>query len=516
MVLGMRTKSQRRKALATLPADLYKSFRGIINRIRECPGGTLGMKVLMWVHFARRPLELAELQHALAVEEGDTELDLDNIPSEEALLDCCLGLVVVDKETMTVRFMHYTLAEYFRENINNIERNILNDFPDGYSCIPETCLTYLNFGRLRQHCTSVYSLRDKMKEYIFSKYAALYWGNHVRDNHTNHQPLIKFIQMLVDHENECPPFAIQALFFQIPRKWFSGNRPNVAKKFSGIHVLAYFGLSQNTPLWKMKQYRDLEDDYKRTPLSWAAEYGHESIVQMLLEWDVDINAKDKDGLTPLIWAIIEGHVPIARLLIKRDDLDINTRDQEGQTPLFSAAKLGQEAVVQLLTERGNVNINAKNQDGGTPLYAAAAEGHEASVKLLMEREDIDINVKSKGGWTPLSIAVINAHMPVVRLLIGGDKVDVNVKNNDGQTPLSLAVEEGQEAIVRILIQRDDVDTNAEDKRGRTPLSWAALKGHVEIVRLLIERGDVDMNAGAKRRWVPLSRVAWKRLEVVVR
>ena len=86
MVLGMPTKFKRRKALETLPTDLYNSFQGIITRIRECPNASqaeLGMQVLMWLHFAYRPLKLAELQHALAVEKNHTEFDADYIPHEK-------------------------------------------------------------------------------------------------------------------------------------------------------------------------------------------------------------------------------------------------------------------------------------------------------------------------------------------------------------------------------------------------------------------------------------------------
>ena len=75
IALGMPTKPQRRKPLKDLPLDLYSSFRSIISRIRECPNigqAELGMRVLMWLHFAYQPLKLVELQHALAVGNSDT------------------------------------------------------------------------------------------------------------------------------------------------------------------------------------------------------------------------------------------------------------------------------------------------------------------------------------------------------------------------------------------------------------------------------------------------------------
>ena len=86
MILEMQTYSQRQEALEILPADLHNSFLEIIMRIRSRPNAStdLGMRVLMWLHFAYRPLRLAELQHALAVKKTHIEFDAGSI-SQSAL-----------------------------------------------------------------------------------------------------------------------------------------------------------------------------------------------------------------------------------------------------------------------------------------------------------------------------------------------------------------------------------------------------------------------------------------------
>jgi ankyrin repeat protein len=52
-----------------------------------------------------------------------------------------------------------------------------------------------------------------------------------------------------------------------------------------------------------------DTEYGRTPLSWAAENGHEGVVKMLLERkDVNPNQADTEyGRTPLSWAAERGH-----------------------------------------------------------------------------------------------------------------------------------------------------------------------------------------------------------------
>ena len=53
---------------------------------------------------------------------------------------------------------------------------------------------------------------------------------------------------------------------------------------------------------------DLEskDRYSRTPLSWAAIYGHEAVVKLLVEKGADIESKDRFNRTPLSWAKVTG------------------------------------------------------------------------------------------------------------------------------------------------------------------------------------------------------------------
>ncbi|KAF8432861.1 hypothetical protein BGX38DRAFT_226934 [Terfezia claveryi] len=170
MVLEQATISKRRKALGMLPTELHDTFEGVVKRIQQSRGHSeLGMKVLLWLHLAYRPLKLEELQHALAVEQGDTQFEVDNIPSRKALLDCCLGLVLIDEETGTVRFVHYSLEEHFR-----LQSSIY--FPHGYSAVAETCLIYLNFPELREHSKTMSKLKEKLRNFPLLEYAACNWG----------------------------------------------------------------------------------------------------------------------------------------------------------------------------------------------------------------------------------------------------------------------------------------------------------------------------------------------------
>ncbi|RPA99627.1 hypothetical protein L873DRAFT_1657928, partial [Choiromyces venosus 120613-1] len=90
---------------------LGDAYAATLDRIKAQGGEKvrLGMAALMWVSHSEQADELC---HALAVEIGSLELDADNAPSISVLLGCRQGLTTVDKESSTVRLIHFTLQEY--------------------------------------------------------------------------------------------------------------------------------------------------------------------------------------------------------------------------------------------------------------------------------------------------------------------------------------------------------------------------------------------------------------------
>jgi hypothetical protein len=73
----------------------------------------LGKQVLSWITCAERPLTTSELQHALAVEAGESALNQENLPQIEDMVSVCAGLVTVDKKSGIIRLVHYTTQDYF-------------------------------------------------------------------------------------------------------------------------------------------------------------------------------------------------------------------------------------------------------------------------------------------------------------------------------------------------------------------------------------------------------------------
>ncbi|KAI9776598.1 MAG: hypothetical protein M1839_009502 [Geoglossum umbratile] len=368
----------------------------------------LAKRILAWIIYAKRPLSTAELQHALATRLGTVNLDEDYLPSAQVLQSICSGLVTVDEQSGIVRLVHYTTQEYF-------ERTRTTWFPDAQLDITNVCVTYLSFGVFEMgFCQSDGEFKARLQTNILYDYAARNWGYHA------HTALIKedLILNLLQSRAKVSA-ASQAM---MASRSYSGYSQRVPKQMTGVHVAAYFGLVGTIMgLLKNGHNPDLQDSYGRTPLSWAAENGHEAAVKLLLATEkIDVDSKNSyNRRTPLSWA----------------------------------AENGQEAVVKLLLATEKVDVDSKDSSNGgrTPLSWAAENGHEAVVKLLLATEKVDVDSKDYPyGRTPLSWAAKNGHEAVVKLLLATEKADVDSKDSYGRTPLLWAAENGQEAVVKLL------------------------------------------------------------------
>jgi hypothetical protein len=134
----------------------------------------MARKILAWILCAHRPLSTLELLHALAVEPGDTEVDEDNILETEQLLTICAGLVTIDEQSDSVRFIHYTTQEY-------LQRNQQTWLPHAKSEIARSCTAYLSIdGFAVGPCLSEDAYGHRLKEFALLDYAAVYWGPHVK------------------------------------------------------------------------------------------------------------------------------------------------------------------------------------------------------------------------------------------------------------------------------------------------------------------------------------------------
>lgn len=127
-----------RKALNHLPDQLDGLYDEAWDRISRQPDDDrqLAERTLIWLVHAYRPLSLGTIQHALAVEHGESDFDTENISSSENILNACAGLITIDPKSKVMRLVHYTTQEYFESHTK---------FLDAHGEITKTCITFLSY-----------------------------------------------------------------------------------------------------------------------------------------------------------------------------------------------------------------------------------------------------------------------------------------------------------------------------------------------------------------------------------
>lgn len=152
-----------------------------------------------------------------------------------------------------------------------------------------------------------------------------------------------------------------------------------------------------------------------TPLMYAAYVGHDNIVNLLLDYHVNVNATTaENGVNALMLAASCGNESVVYFLLQ-NGAKIDAQDKRGWTGLFYATYQGHHMVVQLLLENGADMELREYRFGLTPLLAAAKEGHEVIFEELV-RCNANMNAHTNRGEDARSLALRNGNMAVVNVI----------------------------------------------------------------------------------------------------
>ena len=99
-----------------------------------------------------------------------------------------------------------------------------------------------------------------------------------------------------------------------------------------------------------------EPNTKNTPLHYAAIYGQERTIKLLLSHKADVNSRSKTGVTPLYIACSEGHLASVVTLLQAG-ADPLMSAVDGSQPIHKAAQQNQSDVVRMLVEKTENNID---------------------------------------------------------------------------------------------------------------------------------------------------------------
>ena len=136
-----------------------------------------------------------------------------------------------------------------------------------------------------------------------------------------------------------------------------------------------------------------------TALHEAAACGQTALVDLLLAFGANVNARTSSGITPLRLAVLYNHVGVVRRLLSHH------ADMRGE--LCRAAMREYREIVEWLLAHG-VEVNAQEPSGRTALHWAALKGYGEMVQLLLQH-GADGSIQDELGRTPADWAVARGH-----------------------------------------------------------------------------------------------------------
>ena len=494
-------KQDVRLALQSLPEKLDDTYDEAIKRIfrQGKKDVQLAKRTLMWISCAKRSLSIIELQHALATKPEAKELDPESLPHKDVIVDVCSGLVAIDRESETIRLVHYTTQDY-------LVRVREDHFATAETDMTLSCLTYLLFSKSAQiselgELSSFNKIRKNVDEleaaYPFWSYATRFWGSHAHKKAQYDARIQHLVFQLLEPNNQVLGLA---------RSEPLRNHLMYLHDVPGLHAAAYFDLTGlvDTSLDRGTLIDAKTNEYSLTALHCAAIGGHVATLTLLLARGALIDMPNEEGDTALMMAAHQGHGDSVRFLLERGAA-VDRQDYNGQTVLYAAASSGHKSIVELLLEKG-ADVDRQNHGEMTPLYVAAFMGHQSIVELLLEK-GADVDGRDSYGRTALYIAASKGRQSVVELLLEKG-ADIDRRDSYGRTALWTAVRRGHpnnRSVVKLLLEKG-ADVNVRDFAGRSVLHDIVMFGDDSIFGILLRSG-ANLEGRTRDGATPLIRAA---------
>ncbi|KAG5746348.1 hypothetical protein H9Q70_010968 [Fusarium xylarioides] len=513
-------------------ADSGKIYQQAWERISPTDR-SLAKRVIGWLTFAKRTLNVDELLEAVVVQPGNYMIEEDEMVFPEDIEKVCNSLVVYDESNKKrLRLAHQTVQEYFADHV---------DFRDMKAQVCYSCFTYIVVMVRMRHPTHLNTsetssdTEDDDEDPQFSRHSSLdltLFQDHYHVEATDSSdddylvPSIDGRSLARDMCNFDPRGLISW-----PRDLTPWCNPEFGlSNYVGGYALAH--LKEITIDTELRQILDVlcrEYCSLRRPTGLATQFSNPSIQRLnILHLGVymgdlqllqslqkhpkaDPNAKDGQGKTALMWALYFEKPRLAEFLLD-NGADANVLDGNGYSAAMYATHYHQDDIIsRLLKETAQRHLNSPDL-----LIALTLSKNVRFVETLMQH-DIDLDrISENRGQNALHVCAIMGDLEILNILLrkGANplitcsrgrtplwysisheredefetlmKVESNrestsnleetrptmLADDEGVTPLHLAAHTDWSANVIDALLQGGADPTAEDCNGELPLHWA--------------------------------------------
>lgn len=242
-----RTAKKMKDGARSMPRGLYGLYADAMKRIiaAEPSVKELALKALLWIANSKKPLSKAQLLEVLAIEEGMTSLDEDErLDDDIPLTKDCADLIVLKEGKYLL--VHPSLGDFLRglcdDSVEGLEVYQELQF-NAPQILGADCLMYLKFDAFTSGpLPTEASMKETLNCYPFLEYAAVFWGDHVRE------ALERNGSSLEDSTRELlEPQKRRDLIHQVYMRFYRRNSGQISSfpfpsETPSLHILSIFGL----------------------------------------------------------------------------------------------------------------------------------------------------------------------------------------------------------------------------------------------------------------------------------
>lgn len=361
--------------LRSIPKGLGGIYQRLLEQVED---KEKLVPILQWIVLAVRPLTLDELAMAVDIKASGSLTPVEML--KDRLVSCGL-LVKIDGDV--VNLVHESAREFFHSDQISVDGiNMFRMTQSSHRSLLRTCLALIEGNYKSPGSIGAAALHNSLLTY-----ASFYWPDH-------------FCQAFGPANT---PGEVSHRFFRSGSAarddwwdfyWQRSHSGGVPPTFTLLHLAAYFG---NLPWAKLlleqsssdgipfRRYISRKDSYGRTPLFWAATFGHHDVVELLLDHGAQINSRDRSRLTPLHIAVTGQHKDVVALLLSRS-ARVESKASYDETPLMRAIQANSKDIVTLLLEHG-ARVDGLPTHSGVPSLKGPMDSMSDRVDQLLALQE---------------------------------------------------------------------------------------------------------------------------------
>ena len=376
-------------------------------------------RLLQCLVVAIRPLQVEELAEVIAVDFDNAEEIPKLKPSwrwddqEQALLTSCSSLITIvgTGGSRVVQLSHFSVQEFLTSTLATSSQDVSRYhivLAPAHAILAEVCLSIFLENLIDNNSNEKHS--------PLAGYAAEHWVRHAQFEDVASR--IKGIEYLFDLDK--PYFAAWCQLSDIdtPSCYDSVFDLFVPHSKSGATPLYYAALCGFSSLAEQLIAKHPQDvsaigGYYMTPAVAALAGRHFELARVLHRSGSSLEPQGNMGYSPLHSVVNAGDLEMIQVLLDYG-VNVNAQTDLGPTPLLIASWSFNRTdlkVVRLLLDRG-ADPNMQLRGGETPLHRASRDGKIEMARLLIDR-GASVALKDAVGKTPLDYALERQHEEMI-------------------------------------------------------------------------------------------------------